>query len=65
MLESMAGLDNGVRERAHGYTRPLTGAYYFIPSTRGTTQPDRAGIGRSPPRRPPETTRAFVANRPF
>jgi len=33
MLESMAGLTSGVRDALTGYTRPLTGAYYFIPST--------------------------------
>jgi porphyrinogen peroxidase len=33
MLESMAGLTNGVRDALTKYTQPLTGAYYFIPST--------------------------------
>ena len=34
MLESMAGLtDGGVRDALTIYTRPLTGAYYFVPST--------------------------------
>ncbi len=33
MLESMAGLAGGVRDTLTRYTRPLTGAYYFIPST--------------------------------
>jgi len=33
MLESMAGLTSGVRDALTGYTRPVTGAYYFIPST--------------------------------
>jgi putative iron-dependent peroxidase len=32
MLESMAGLSGGVRDALTKYTRPLTGAYYFIPS---------------------------------
>jgi porphyrinogen peroxidase len=32
MLESMAGLTNGTRDALTRYTRPLTGAYYFIPS---------------------------------
>jgi putative iron-dependent peroxidase len=31
MLESMAGLEGGVRDALTRYTRPLTGAYYFIP----------------------------------
>ncbi len=33
MLESMAGLDDGTRDALTRFTRPLTGAYYFIPST--------------------------------
>jgi len=33
MLESMAGLAGGVRDALTLYTRPLTGAYYFVPST--------------------------------
>jgi putative iron-dependent peroxidase len=33
MLESMAGLADGVRDALTLYTRPLTGAYYFVPST--------------------------------
>jgi putative iron-dependent peroxidase len=32
MLESMAGLNGGSRDALTRYTRPLTGAYYFIPS---------------------------------
>jgi putative iron-dependent peroxidase len=35
MLESMAGLANGVRDALTLYTRPLTGAYYFVPSSEG------------------------------
>jgi putative iron-dependent peroxidase len=35
MLESMAGVRGGVRDALTIYTRPLTGAYYFIPSTDG------------------------------
>jgi putative iron-dependent peroxidase len=35
MLESMAGVRGGVRDALTFYTRPLTGAYYFIPSTDG------------------------------
>ena len=34
MLASMAGLTDGVRDALTIYTRPLTGAYYFVPSTR-------------------------------
>jgi len=33
MLESMAGLAGGTRDALTRYTRPLTGAYYFVPST--------------------------------
>ena len=33
MLESMAGLNGGVRDALTRYTHPLTGAYYFVPST--------------------------------
>jgi len=33
MLESMAGLTTGVRDALTHYTRPLTGAYYFVPSS--------------------------------
>jgi putative iron-dependent peroxidase len=33
MLESMVGLDGGARDSLTRYTRPLTGAYYFVPST--------------------------------
>jgi putative iron-dependent peroxidase len=38
MLESMAGLTSGVRDALTRYTRPLTGAYYFIPSTESLRQ---------------------------
>ena len=33
MLESMAGLASGSRDALTRYTRPLTGACYFVPST--------------------------------
>jgi putative iron-dependent peroxidase len=33
MLESMAGVGGGARDALTRYTRPLTGAYYFVPST--------------------------------
>jgi porphyrinogen peroxidase len=33
MLESMAGLAGGVRDALTRYSQPLTGAYYFVPST--------------------------------
>lgn len=38
MLESMAGLRDGVRDALTRYTRPLTGAYYFVPSTEAISQ---------------------------
>jgi porphyrinogen peroxidase len=40
MLESMAGVPDGVRDALTRYTRPLTGAYYFIPSTAGLRRSD-------------------------
>ena len=43
MLESMAGLRSGTRDALTGYTRPLTGAYYVIPSAdalRAAAPPD-------------------------
>jgi porphyrinogen peroxidase len=39
MLESMAGLATGVRDALTHYTRPITGAYYFVPSTECLRQP--------------------------
>jgi putative iron-dependent peroxidase len=33
MLESMADVGDGVRDSLTRYTKPLTGAYYFVPST--------------------------------
>jgi putative iron-dependent peroxidase len=33
MLESMAGLTDGIRDDLTRFTQPVTGAYYFIPST--------------------------------
>ncbi|HTW77689.1 MAG TPA: Dyp-type peroxidase [Thermoplasmata archaeon] len=32
MLESMAGVTDGIRDALTRYSRPLTGAYYFVPS---------------------------------
>jgi putative iron-dependent peroxidase len=39
MLESMAGLANGVRDALTRYTRPVTGSYYFVPSTERLRRP--------------------------
>ena len=33
MLQSMAGVGGGARDALTRYARPLTGAYYFVPST--------------------------------
>jgi putative iron-dependent peroxidase len=38
MLESMAGVTDGTRDALTRYTRPLTGAYYFIPSIESLRQ---------------------------
>lgn len=38
MLESMAGLHTGVRDALTRYTRPISGAYYFVPSTESLRQ---------------------------
>jgi putative iron-dependent peroxidase len=38
MLESMAGLRTGVRDALTRYTRPITGSYYFVPSTESLRQ---------------------------
>ncbi len=35
MLESMVGLAGGTRDALTRYTRPLTDAYYFVPSVEG------------------------------
>ena len=44
MLDSMAGVADGQRDALTRYTRPLTGAFYFVPSVesigRFTTAPD-------------------------
>ena len=40
MLEGMAGLKTGRRDALTRYTRPLTGAFYFVPSIERLRQPD-------------------------
>jgi porphyrinogen peroxidase len=45
MLESMAGLDDGTRDALTRYTRPVTGAYYFVPSTESLRRVSRAESG--------------------
>jgi putative iron-dependent peroxidase len=37
MLESMAGVGDGVRDALTYFTHPTTGAYYFVPSIQGLT----------------------------
>jgi len=39
MLESMAGLAGRARDALTRYTRPITGAYYFVPSTESLRLP--------------------------
>lgn len=44
MLESMAGVPDGVRDTLTRYTSPLTGAYYFVPAVerlRAFATPDK------------------------
>jgi putative iron-dependent peroxidase len=44
MLESMVGQVSGQRDALTRYTRPLTGAYYFVPSIESLLQvPDQPG----------------------
>jgi putative iron-dependent peroxidase len=43
MLESMAGLRNGTPDAITKYTTPLTGAYYFVPSTDAIARATSAG----------------------
>jgi putative iron-dependent peroxidase len=40
MLESMAGLKNGIRDALTKYTRAISGAYYFVPSAESLRQPE-------------------------
>jgi putative iron-dependent peroxidase len=43
MLESMAGVGGGSRDALTRYTGPLTGAYYFVPSTESLRRLGGAG----------------------
>ncbi|HWZ83717.1 MAG TPA: Dyp-type peroxidase [Terriglobales bacterium] len=49
MLESMAGLAGGTRDALTRYTRPLTGAYYFVPSTERLSRPIEGATVRLQP----------------
>jgi porphyrinogen peroxidase len=40
MLESMAGLANGVRDALTKYTKPISGAYYFVPAAECLRSPE-------------------------
>jgi porphyrinogen peroxidase len=44
MLESMAGLTDGVRDALTRFTQPFTGAYYFVPSTQSLRRCSDVGI---------------------
>ena len=62
MLESMAGLTDGVRDALTIYTQPLTGAYYFVPSTEAISrcidEAERVDLASGPGSRsgPPTTS---------
>ena len=43
MLESMAGITTGVRDALTKFTKPISGAYYFIPCAQSLRQPDDDG----------------------
>jgi porphyrinogen peroxidase len=43
MLESMAGITTGVRDALTKYTKPISGAYYFVPSAQSLRQPTEDG----------------------
>jgi deferrochelatase/peroxidase EfeB len=38
MLQSMAGIGGGQRDGLTNFTRALTGAYYFVPSSEGLAE---------------------------
>jgi putative iron-dependent peroxidase len=46
MLESMAGIPDGVRDALTRYTKPLTGAVYFVPSTEAIRRFTRSANAR-------------------
>jgi porphyrinogen peroxidase len=47
MLDSMAGLTNGVRDALTKYTRPVSGAYYFVPAAECLRQPTDGNVLRA------------------
>lgn len=44
MLDSMAGLTNGVRDALTKYTHPVSGAYYFVPAAECLRQPTDGNV---------------------
>ncbi|HEY7666751.1 MAG TPA: Dyp-type peroxidase [Actinomycetota bacterium] len=54
MLRSMAGLETGTPDALMRYTRPLTGSYYFVPSTASLRRiaPEATELGSAMPVRP-------------
>jgi porphyrinogen peroxidase len=42
MLANMVGLADGIRDALTNYTRPVTGAYYFVPSAETLRDHSRA-----------------------
>jgi porphyrinogen peroxidase len=53
MLESMAGLKTGVRDALTRYTKPITGAYYFVPPADLLRPPnDDVPLETAPPEEP-------------
>ena len=48
MLESMAGRTTGVRDALTRYTRPISGAYYFVPAAECLRQSDDGVVLQTP-----------------
>jgi porphyrinogen peroxidase len=48
MLESMAGMTDGVRDALTRYTSALTGSYYFVPSTQALRDVTLSSDGSEP-----------------
>lgn len=44
MLDSMAGRTTGVRDALTKYTKPITGAYYFVPAAECLRQPTKGVV---------------------
>jgi putative iron-dependent peroxidase len=52
MLESMAGLAGGTRDALTRFTHPVSGAYYFVPSTESLRPFSARRSSRASPTRP-------------